>query len=449
MLNYISAGLVEYEGPRISIPPSQQCFPEGCVQIHSLRMVNFRQPSKVSFDPYPPNQFIIRLMDFDLLSVIQVYHCQIDSGIVDAKVTNMGLITDLVNMRFRVSRGLMLVQLEKAICESIYRLTQAHFSSRLSRIPRQLLISELFKLFLSVSPASPKHSNRLFRSKRANDDYYDDVEGGRKTQAQTSSPAEADDPIERLRHIWIDLTMLDASATYNDFTVGLSGAVSNSRTNDVSPYRVPFPFRLPQSSQQRMIEVMISDYTINSMLYHAHRTNSLLFHVNSRTPGLGSLLKTTCSADEVCLSDHVEEIGETHPNKTMQLIIRTTSPPLVTLQNDVVKLTLDGRCLFLIEDTQRQIGVIPFSADVYAQLRTVGTLLRGKENCNLSLLLPLLLFLRLFSLASKSPKNGYLLGPAQPVRTAIHVQVSSINIYLYIDLSFAQHKRKWTNVLSY
>uniref|UniRef100_A0A0K0DEJ3 BPI2 domain-containing protein n=1 Tax=Angiostrongylus cantonensis TaxID=6313 RepID=A0A0K0DEJ3_ANGCA len=293
----ISTGLVEYEGPRISIPPSQLCFPEGCVQIHSLRMVNFRQPSTVSFDPYPPNRFIIRVMDFDFLSQLEISRnsyefcagisvtaymdiqktsndqpyfrmlsCQIDGGIVNAKVANMGLITDLVNMRFRdVMTSHSRAQLEKAICENIYRLTQTHFSSRLSIIPRQLPISELFKLFLSVSRASPKHSNRILRSKRATDDYYDDVEGNTPQKFLLSSSQ------ERLRHIWIDLTLLDASATHNDFTVGMSGTVSNSRRNDVSPYRVPFPFRLPQSSQRRMVEVMISDYVINSVLYHAHR----------------------------------------------------------------------------------------------------------------------------------------------------------------------------------
>ncbi|KAE9413184.1 hypothetical protein Angca_000847, partial [Angiostrongylus cantonensis] len=340
--------------------------------------------------------------------------CQIDGGIVNAKVANMGLITDLVNMRFRVSRGLIFIHsvFDCPIFRNFLKEIKEYRSMTLNNDELFQLIAYYFTaFFLNILTnvifqpvVTSGVSGVAVRSKRATDDYYDDVEGGRKTQAQTLSPAEADDPVandnlesekfldegntpqkfllsssqERLRHIWIDLTLLDASATHNDFTVGMSGTVSNSRRNDVSPYRVPFPFRLPQSSQRRMVEVMISDYVINSVLYHAHRTNSLLFHVNSRTPGLGSLLKTTCSADEVCLSDHVEEVGETYPNKTMQLIIRTTSPPFVTIQNDVVKLTLDGRCVFLLEDTQRQIGVIPFSAEVYAQLRTVGALLRAK-----------------------------------------------------------------------
>ncbi|KAK6048236.1 hypothetical protein COOONC_14259, partial [Cooperia oncophora] len=78
-----------------------------------------------------------------------------------------------------------------------------------------------------------------------------------------------------------------------------------------------------------MAEIAISDYTVNSMLYQAHRTNSLLFHIDSHSPGVGSLLKTTCSVNEVCLSDQVPEIGTAYPGRTLEIIIRTTRPPVI------------------------------------------------------------------------------------------------------------------------
>ncbi|EPB74672.1 hypothetical protein ANCCEY_06250 [Ancylostoma ceylanicum] len=68
----IVAGLVEYEVPRIKVPPTQQCFPEGCVQIHSFHMTSFRQPSSVTMGPHPPNQFVIRVTDFDFFVVGQL-----------------------------------------------------------------------------------------------------------------------------------------------------------------------------------------------------------------------------------------------------------------------------------------------------------------------------------------------------------------------------------------
>ncbi|VDK61018.1 unnamed protein product [Cylicostephanus goldi] len=130
----------------------------------------------------------------------------------------------------------------------------------------------------------------------------------------------------------IDLTLLDASATRDDFTVGMSGRLSSTKIGDGSPFHVPFPFRVPQNHNRRMAEIVISEYSVNSMLYFAHRTNSLLFHVDSHSPGVGSLLKTTCTVDEVCLSDQVEEVGREFPGQSLELIIRTTSPPTMAFR---------------------------------------------------------------------------------------------------------------------
>ncbi|VDL63922.1 unnamed protein product [Nippostrongylus brasiliensis] len=224
---------------------------------------------------------------------------------------------------------------------------------------------------------------------------------------------------ERLRHLVIDLTLLDASATLTDFSVGMSGqvrstksstfsakisqlflsvqlmtpmepflnlmcdlsvykAVTSSDLDEVSPYRVPFPFRLPYNTQRRMVEIIISQYSVNSLLYLAHRTNSLLFHVDSRFPMIGNVLKTSCTVDEVCITDQVEEVGATYPNKKLELIIRTTQPPVVTFLKDEMRLTLEGRCLFFLEGTRQKVGVIPFSAEASIQLQTIGPLLKGK-----------------------------------------------------------------------
>ncbi|KAK6040618.1 hypothetical protein COOONC_21877 [Cooperia oncophora] len=138
---------------------------------------------------------------------------------------------------------------------------------------------------------------------------------------------------DRLRHIMIDLTLLDASATRDDFTVGMSGQVTSTKTNEVSPYRLPFPFRLPHNTQRRMAEIAISDYTVNSMLT-SHRLFSFSKRIRScftSTPTLPVsevFLKTTCSVNEVCLSD---QIGTAYPGRTLEIIIRTTRPPVNTI----------------------------------------------------------------------------------------------------------------------
>ncbi|KAK6753566.1 hypothetical protein RB195_012885 [Necator americanus] len=446
----IVAGLVEYEVPRIKVPPTQQCFPEGCVQIHSFRMTSFRQPSSVTMRPLPPNQFVIRVTDFDFLVVgqlggtitvliqlpvagtvhvtgmgvsvsayldiqksindepyLRMVNCQIDDGFIETRVANMGLLTDTVNMKYRQSMSAQSrQQLEEAICENMYRLTQQHFSSRLSKLPPQVSVHTMLKNLLSLNSKLEVDSEAARVKRASNLDYYDDIENNEKKSTGTKiwsstiaairtgnkSAREGGSNnitfiardithffnVERLRHLMIDMTLLDASATHEDFTVGISGQVSSTKSTETSPYRIPFPFRLPPNSQRRMVEIAVSEYSANTLLYFAHKTNSLLFHVDSHSPGVGSLLKTTCTVDEVCLSDQVEEVGTAYPDRSLELIIRTTSPPIIALEKDIIRLSLKGRCLFFLEGTRQRVGVIPFTAEVHMRLQTEGTYLKGK-----------------------------------------------------------------------
>ncbi|EGT37599.1 hypothetical protein CAEBREN_29907 [Caenorhabditis brenneri] len=393
----IVQGLVEYEVPRVNIPSTRQCFQEGCVDAHSFRMSSFRQPSFVAFEPHFPNKFRIRVTDFDFvvtgqlsgtITVIlnipitgnvvvtgrsigvsalldlqktvndQPYlrfnECKIENGIVSTRVANMGLLTDTINQKFgTVLSGQSRIQLEEAICEHMNRLTQQHFSTRLARIPRSLSAKELLEIIISnnvkKNPTSPATNfATLVRQKRAtttSDDYYDDIE---KTEGRPAKPLpnvnlrkislSRDDVInffniERLSHILIDLTLLDAASTSSDFSLGISGNVYSSRSQGTTPYSAPYPFKIPQNNNRRMVEVIVSQYSLNSLLFQAHRTNSLIFHVNSKTPGIGSLLKTSCTIDEVCISDEIPKIKSVYPNRRLELIIRSAAPPTVTINN--------------------------------------------------------------------------------------------------------------------
>ncbi|CAJ0589972.1 unnamed protein product [Cylicocyclus nassatus] len=442
----IVAGLVEYEVPRIKVPPTQQCFTEGCVQIHSFHMTSFRQPASTTMGPHPPNQFVIRVTDFDFFVMgqlggtitvliqlpvagtvhitgmrvsvaaffdiqksvndepyMRMLNCQIDGGIIETRVANMGLITETVNTKYREAMSAQSKrQLEEAICENMYRLTQQHFSSRISKLPPQISVHTLLKTFLSTDEKLEVTPQPVRQKRASSDDYYDDIEKTEKKPtinrgSSNGSPIDRSRPlgaaqkitftsrdvnrffnVDRLRHMMIDLTLLDASATREDFTVGMSGRLSSTKIGDGSPFHVPFPFRVPQNHNRRMAEIVISEYSVNSMLYFAHRTNSLLFHVDSHSPGVGSLLKTTCTADEVCLSDQVEEVGREYPGQSLELIIRTTSPPIMAFRKDVVKLYMEGRCLFFLEGTRQKVGVIPFTTEVELFLQTVGNHLKGR-----------------------------------------------------------------------
>ncbi|PAV91528.1 hypothetical protein WR25_24569 [Diploscapter pachys] len=70
-------------------------------------------------------------------------------------------------------------------------------------------------------------------------------------------------------------------------------------------------------------------------------------------------------------------IGKTYPGRSLELIIRTTQAPVVNISQDTATLQFSGRCLFFIEGTRQKIGVIPFTANIHMQMRTVGGVLKG------------------------------------------------------------------------
>ncbi|CAJ0961015.1 unnamed protein product, partial [Mesorhabditis belari] len=438
----IVAGLVEYETPRIRIPSTQQCFAEGCVQIHSFRVTSFRQPSLVSLAPYPPNQMLLRVQDLDFfvtgslggsINVILTFpvsgtvytsgrsisisayldlqksvddrpylrflSCQIDGGTIDTRVANMGLFTDTINTKYR---GQMTSQtrqlLQEAICANIHRLTQQHFSDRMEKFPTSVSAKTLVEMMLK--PSSKSGEARFKRSmpemtkqrNTPNDDSgksagMQDDERKQRDADQEEEQARAvrlsSDEVSRffnynrLKHLFVDANLLDAAASYDDYSVGMSGNVFSTKDQSPNPFLPPFPYRLPRSSRERMLEIGIAQYTLNSMLWHAHRTNSLLFHVDSKTPKIGALLKTTCTLDEVCLSDQIEEVGQKFPDRQLELIIRTTQPPNITISKEKAIMTMEGRTLFFLEGTREKVGVLPFAAKILVKINSHGSTVKG------------------------------------------------------------------------
>jgi hypothetical protein len=49
----------------------------------------------------------------------------------------------------------------------------------------------------------------------------------------------------------------------------------------------------------------------------------------------GPLLKTSCSPDEVCLSDSVSEAGEKYPNQQFELEVEPVQPPKLKIGKSI------------------------------------------------------------------------------------------------------------------
>ncbi|KAK6100753.1 LBP / BPI / CETP family C-terminal domain protein [Brugia pahangi] len=166
-----------------------------------------------------------------------------------------------------------------------------------------------------------------------------------------------------------------------------------------------------------MIDLLISDYTLNTLLYHFHRKGIFAFRIGPEIPVIGDLLNLTCTAEDIdfdlsfelqdnkdftnetasnetnsqtksqdnrkrrhtamdtlinfgiCLGDIAPGIRERNPGKRTYIIIKTNRAPSVLFQNAnkgtiVIEFIIDG--LIFLDGTNIKVG--------HLQIRTVSAI---------------------------------------------------------------------------
>uniref|UniRef100_A0A915CN49 Lipid-binding serum glycoprotein C-terminal domain-containing protein n=1 Tax=Ditylenchus dipsaci TaxID=166011 RepID=A0A915CN49_9BILA len=116
---------------------------------------------------------------------------------------------------------------------------------------------------------------------------------------------------------------------------------------------------------RKTLEMIFSELQPNLVLLQAHRARLLSVRLGPGSPFFGNLLKTTCSIDEICLSDSIPEAGERYPNKILEVQLETIRPPKISVTKDLAKLSFIGSATFLLADgTHQPIGRIPFATTI-------------------------------------------------------------------------------------
>ncbi|KAE9552838.1 hypothetical protein FO519_003951 [Halicephalobus sp. NKZ332] len=126
--------------------------------------------------------------------------------------------------------------------------------------------------------------------------------------------------ISKLNDIYLTVQVLQGYATLNDYTIELNGEFSPGGQGG-TPFGA-FPMQFPYPVGGKMAEILISDYTINSLFYSLHRKNFLSVRIGPETPKIGPLLKTTCSDDEEELEDGPVETDEAESTRRRRLRVR-------------------------------------------------------------------------------------------------------------------------------
>uniref|UniRef100_A0A0K0EIK7 BPI2 domain-containing protein n=1 Tax=Strongyloides stercoralis TaxID=6248 RepID=A0A0K0EIK7_STRER len=423
-----------------------QCFPEGCVTIYDFRITGVTLPKTFSLKPLPPNLLHLQMEMFDMdiqakvngnlqmllglpltgnlivtarslympitlelqktinkIPIAHVTSCGLATGSVSATLQDAGVLTDIINIRYANELNIKAREVvESTLCDNMNRMISSQINSKLKKFPRYLNVYEVMKYLEQVKnrySRHVRHHNLLFNQFTIQR-YPRQVEvNNNKNKPIISSIKSAIPNIERnlsdifdfkkLKNINIYLDIIDTSSSISDYIIGIDGMAdlidkSNAKTYINTFYQHNTLPNFPKTIRLKMLDVIIDGSILNSLLHQLWRNNAFNIKIDKKFPEFEHILKTTCTLDEVCISDSIPEVGENYPDK--YLIIKTflTSPPIGKVNRDSIILNLEGMSIFLLEENEKEIGKIPFTAKLIINIKFV----ENSSKIKLSLVVP-------------------------------------------------------------
>ncbi|EPB70856.1 LBP / BPI / CETP family protein [Ancylostoma ceylanicum] len=229
--------------------------------------------------------------------------------------------------------------------------------------------------------------------------------------------------MRKLNDLYLSLQILNTQATFNGFIIDVVGE-SSPNAQRGTPFG-PFPTMFPSYQSNRMAEFIVSDYTINSMLYWMHRNQFFAGRIGPETPKFGGLLRTTCDGDEdeeaarahvhmgalnilkkrlrtkrvasfagkgnrrkrqdlgdigVCLGDILPGVKEKYPKQNIAIQLRTIRAPSVVFsaaQGGQVTLDALADAALDIDGTNNMLGTMTIATTVVLRPQLRGNRLTG------------------------------------------------------------------------
>jgi hypothetical protein len=151
------------------------------------------------------------------------------------------------------------------------------------------------------------------------------------------------------------------------------------------PIRVPLPQNV---NEDFMLQMVVSDFMPNSLMYHGHTLGIFNTRVDSNTSHLGKLMRTSCSLSTgmlFCLGSLFPTLGRKHPDRKLALLFNTVQAPVIRFRTQAsggIAFNLLGRIVFLVlePETHQEQQVAELSIEVSAKmkLRLSSSMVRPK-----------------------------------------------------------------------
>lgn len=186
----------------------------------------------------------------------------------------------------------------------------------------------------------------------------------------------------RADSLMLDYSMLTSpSLTSRGIELQTSGEVFQS--GHVTPFGAGPIFlpRIPNPSQ--MLQIVVSDFVPNSLMFHGHRIKLFDTRIDWTTPQFGPVMRTTCDLSTgslFCIGDLFPALREMLPDRNIAFIFTTLKAPAVIVQPEDkggIHFSLLG-LIRLISDRNEPIGEMEIRIEALMKMKLTPKSVKGK-----------------------------------------------------------------------
>uniref|UniRef100_A0A915NFS8 Lipid-binding serum glycoprotein C-terminal domain-containing protein n=1 Tax=Meloidogyne javanica TaxID=6303 RepID=A0A915NFS8_MELJA len=295
--------------------------------------------------------------------------------------------------------------LQQLTCSRIVYVIEERVNQRFALLPSKLNLAQLNNNFI-VEDLLKKVEAVRQRQRRA------------EPPIQTSNENAPVDPdlfasfnVSRADKLLLDYTIIDVRADHRGVEVDSSGEVS-LRGRGGTPFG-PMPLTLPLlANEENMLQMLVSDFMPNSLLYHGHSIGLFNARVDTKTPHFGSLMRTTCPrgcpcnqgsglgdfqlSDGAstgllfCLGDFFPTLRRLHPDHSLALLFSTLQSPVIkfrpqssggitfSLVGRIIMSLLEGNSTKTNKMKETEVAQMQINVNAHMKIKLSSTTVRPK-----------------------------------------------------------------------
>ncbi|KAE9553522.1 hypothetical protein FO519_003271 [Halicephalobus sp. NKZ332] len=177
--------------------------------------------------------------------------------------------------------------------------------------------------------------------------------------------------------------IVDPVVTSEYFETQQRGELTYTESRTSTPF---FPRPMPvEEDSERMLYLYGSEYTLNSLLYHAYESDRLTMKLEQAAlpPKYQGFIRTSCDDETlggsgdtdlisgICVGKLIPSIAENYPNSTTKFILLPSSLPEVKFYNGISTMDVKTKILTYVFDrkTGKEKQILVSSADGVADIR--------------------------------------------------------------------------------